>query len=300
MRRISSAALLIVSLTIAAISAAACGGGDGGLGPKPPPIDSTPAPLPPITRLVLTTDSALVFTGRAVDGRRFLATAYDSSGAVVANPVLTLTASAGWAVRGDTVIAPATESRGTVRITATRAPDSSGASASARRAALRATLDATGGVTDSIAVTSGLDLRAFTWRLTWGCGTTGTSILGDRGNTPLDSATWNAVAVDSVIYPSDSGWVVNYGGVAQMWWTGPVIRYYRDGVADTIIARGKAIVARQAPDTMSFMNGMQNPDGHDDWPAALTDTLPRTYVGGTLCTREWVARKGPVTLRATP
>src|SRR5690348_122314 len=106
------------------------------------------------------------------------------AGAEVRDPVLTLAAGSGWTIRGDTLIAPATEGRTTLRISATRAE---------RTTAAWVHLSGTGAttpVTDSLTVTAGIDLRASAWTASWSCG-------WDRYGQVPDS---NGVTVDSSQY----------------------------------------------------------------------------------------------------
>jgi hypothetical protein len=261
-------------------------GGDGGV-TQPPPGEA------PIARIEFTTDTALVFTASAASVRALIAHVYDSSGASVPNPALTIVPPAGWEVRGDTVIVPSAESRGQLQVTARR-------SASARGVALETVGD---GVTDSVTVTASVDLRAHTWRATWSC-----SYAGQGNGRPMtdesvfiDSLTYDQLAVDSVTYPGDAAWVRNFGGVAQLHLQGRLIRWRADGVVDTVQAAPHQEIAAQAPDTLMLSTGYNNPErGVDEWPALKISDAPLRYVGGTWCPSETRPEgRGTVTFEET-
>ena len=93
----------------------------------PPPAQPPPPPAPQATGIAavqLVTDTGTIFTGNATRWRPFVANVIDSSGNIVTNATLSLTASPGWTVQGDTVVAPLTEVSGAFQITATRGSSS--------------------------------------------------------------------------------------------------------------------------------------------------------------------------------
>src|SRR5258708_6731084 len=104
-------------ILVAALLAAACSNSPGVTNVVPPP--------PGIARVVLVSDSGTTFTGRAIPGQRFVAQVLDSAGKPVTNATLSFQTSAGWTLKGDTVIAPASEGVGTVKVTASRLDPSS-------------------------------------------------------------------------------------------------------------------------------------------------------------------------------
>ena len=85
---------------------AACG--DGSSGPK----------LPGVDHVVLVAGAVTVFTGQVIPSQQLIFVVIDSTGTAISNATISLQASPGWAVRHDTLVAPASEDTGTVTVTA--------------------------------------------------------------------------------------------------------------------------------------------------------------------------------------
>jgi len=275
-------------ILLTAMVLSACGGDHGIVAPPPPP----PPPAGAL-HVELKAGDALLFTGSKVPASALVSRVLDDHGNVVTGAHLAVTVPSGWTVSGDTIIAPSAEKRGIIRFAASTGASGSLVSADASIVAADSLAP-----TDSLTATAGVDLRGFAWRASWSCAG-GTFITTE--NIPIDSATFDHVAVDSVVYPGDESFVPNFGGVAQVWWTGPEVRFLRNGTVDTVTITNHQVVARQAPDSLILSVGSNNPaTGIDEWPAVKASESPLTYTGGTWCDVEWRTARGAVTLEAEP
>ena len=201
---------------------------------------TAPKPRSGIARVVLIADSGTAFTGSVIPGPRLLAQVLDSAGHPTTYDRLSVTAPAGWVVRGDTIIAPATEAIGTVRVTATRSDSSS--------------------AVDSIAIVAVLDLRKLGLTYTQSCKV----VFGRASNGSVyyaDSVTERATA-DSVVYKGlgqpplaairpELVAAVYMTGTQEMWG-----RRQDSTSVDTMLAYGDvAAIRRQVPDTLTIAFG---------------------------------------------
>jgi hypothetical protein len=260
----------VVPLTLAALGfLGACGGGDA----VTPPVK----PAPPT--LELHTDTALVFTGRPV-ALAALVTARDAHGNTVALPELAVALPDGWIVRHDSIVPPAYESRGTI-VVGLAASGLSGAGPLG---------DVTGQALDA---TAAVDLRGRGFVASWRCVAAG-GIMNAAG-VAVDSVVYDRMAVDSVVYAADSGFVRNFGGVAQMWWSGGKVVHLADGTADTVSESNHVEVTRQAPDSLMFTVETASTGA----PAVKVSASPLTYEGATWCSSDYHRRRDPVRLEAS-
>jgi hypothetical protein len=261
--------------TLAALALVACGGSSA----------EPTAPTPPATvaRIEYITGTALLFTGRAVP-LRALVRAYDAVGNELPSSTLALALSPGWTLDGDSLVAPTSERTGAL-------------TASGRAAATEASASHSASVADGVALTAAIDLRAFRWTASWRCTqpAPGAAIVGNDG-TPVDSALFRGFVVDSVVYPTDSGFVrsIDFRGLAQLWVSGDKVDYLRDGRTDTTAITPVIVVARQAPDSIFF----RDPEGGD--PVAAVRSAPGEYQGATWCSHSWSGERGAVTFTGTP
>lgn len=276
---------LVAAALVAAVAACAR---DNPAAPPPPP-----APLPPVTRVEVKADTVLLFTGSKTPAKAFVVTAYDSTGAVVADPVLSIAVPYGWTVRGDTIVAPAFESVGKIKVSARRRTSLDPAASLALDRVPGVPLYAAAGTTtapaatDSVTATAAIDLRAYTWGIQWGC--TGGNIMIDGVTGQIDSLTYDGQVV-RVDYPSDTAtWVRDYDGVAQLHWRGTRSAFQHDSLVkvDTVEFT-PASVFRQAPDTLVFSSPLWsvNPaTGTGQYPAPRVspDTVKRVYQGAGWC-----------------
>ena len=201
------------------------------------------APKPPsgIARVVLVADSVTVFTGSAILGQRLLAQVLDSAGQPTTYDGLIVTAPAGWLVRGDSIIAPTTETIGFVRVTATRGDLSS--------------------AVDSMAIVGVLDLREVGLTYTQTCKV----VFGRPSYGSVyypDSVTERATA-ESVVYAGlgqpplaaihpELVAAVYMTGTEEMWG-----RRQDSTSVDTMLAYGDvAEIRRQVPDTLTIGFGL--------------------------------------------
>jgi hypothetical protein len=269
------------------LGAAACGGSS-----TEPKQDEPP---PAIARVELATDRVLVFTGRTAALSQLVSRVADVNGAPVpaSSLVFSVTAPAGWQVRGDTVTAPSGESVAELRISAAYKASASSAVASVLLAAIDV-------AAPTIDATAGIDLRAHSWRASWRCAdTTGYPTGMTDAGLLIDSVQFDRVAFDSVVYQGDASWVPNYGGIAQVWWHGPVIRWLQNDTTDTVAVANHNEIVRQAPDSIVITPGFNNPEtGVGEWPLVRVSAAatPLRYEGGTWCRSEWIGRRGAVTL----
>lgn len=204
---------------------------------------TAPSPKPPgIASITLVTSTGTVFTGRALPGQRLVAQVLDSAGHAVTDAVLTASASPGWTVRGDTVIAPLTEGMGIVRLTATRTDPSSATSS-------------------PLTIAGVIDLRTLHLSGTVLCRYLPRSLMGGPdGLTFIDSVAY-AYQIDSVHYVGDTssyaGYLLgHYGGVGTLWLSGPTTQYLVTGATYTVLG-GHSLVSldAQVPDTLVFRTG---------------------------------------------
>ncbi|HEX6048121.1 MAG TPA: hypothetical protein VFZ21_02595 [Gemmatimonadaceae bacterium] len=268
--RIVPAALLVALV--------ACGGGS---------TEPVEPPLQQVSRIAYATDAALVFTGHTV-AVRDLVKAYDAAGAELPSSMLSLTLPAGWTLVGDSLHSPSAERVGGFRATpkVSRSLASSGARFEVGDVA-----------TDSTVLTAGIDLRAFAIAGSFRCVFTAPHIyaVATRGGWPLDSVQVDVVA-DSVVYPGDSSYVHNVGGVAQVWFTRRSLEFVREPYSrvDTTTGPMEQTIARQAPDSLLFDGKYV---GAGDRPAVKTASA--TYAGVSWCGVN-TDRADPVILTLTP
>lgn len=258
------------------VALAACGGGT---------TEPVEPPLQQVSRITYATDNALVFTGQTV-AVRDLVKAYDAGGVELPSTMLSLTLPAGWTQVGDSLRAPSAERVGALR---------AAAKASHALTAGGARFAVGDAPTDSTVLTAGVDLRAYHITASWSCAqpAPNRSIIS-RSGLPVDSMLYRAVAVDSVVYPLEAGWVYNFGGAAQLRTSGTAFVYVRDGSVDTATTlTGLVTLARQAPDSLVW--GYPGVSG----TTVSVKTAPTTYTGGTWCDQSWPVR-GEVTVTATP
>jgi hypothetical protein len=256
----------VASLALLALLAA-CSSSDGPTPPPPPPVNR-------VASLTRADTSILQFTGRKVAIRKLFA-ARDASGATVADARLTCVTPAGFTLTGDSLVAPTAEARGKLRCSATTISPSIAASSAQRVASLPADPQ------DSLTVTAGIDLRAHVWRVSYRCKNGGWQT---NDGTPIDSAGVLAAPVDSVVYPLEQGYVSQWGGVAQMYFKGRLVRWLHPGTTDTItVGPWNGPIVAQLPDSLALpINALGGPD-FVRVPVAVNGGL-RTYTGGSFCT----------------
>lgn len=270
MRPLTRLFLLPVVLALALSSPIAACSNDDPVSPPPEPTK-----LATIAKIVYTTESALVFTNHRVPVRS-LVKAYDSAGVELSPKVLALALPAGWTRVNDSLSAPSLERAGT--LVASPAPGYT-------VAPLRASF--ANAVGDAALLTAGLDLRTFGWVATWKCAQPeAISNLRTANGVPIDSVIYNAV-IDSVSYASDSSFLRNYGGVAQMWWSGNGSRFLRDGTRDTIFTADPIPISRQAPDSLIFDPSFTGTDKL----LVIRSGAGTTYTGGSWCRSDWPTRE---------
>jgi hypothetical protein len=262
---------------ILALFLAACHSGP--TGPQAPPG---------IASVTLVTSTGTVFTGRALPGQRLVAQVLDSAGHAVTDAILTATASPGWTVHGDTVIAPSTEGPGTIRITASRTDPSSATSS-------------------PLTVAGVIDLRTLHLNGTVMCHYAPNVVMGGpNGTTFLDSIGY-AYQIDSVHYVGDTssyaGYLLgHYGGVGTLWTSGPHTQYLTPGGTYTTTS-GYLVLAldAQVPDTLVFRPTGSITDT-TRWRAVRTGTTVPAYPladGRMLCDQDaGLTSASPTTITA--
>jgi hypothetical protein len=207
---------------------------------------------------------------------RQLFIAKDAAGAVIPNAEIRCETPTGFALNGDSLITIGGESRGKLKCLATTVPltPSTGFTPST-------------GPTDSLTITAGIDLRAYHWRLSFGC-----LSVGSAEADPIDSVDVTNAPVDSVVYPGDASFIRNFAGVAQLWYHGEYVRFHRSSAQDTVaFAAVSGTLESQRPDSLQFDN---DPSSNRPLaPAVLVQASPRKYVGGSFC--NVVDRRKPVT-----
>lgn len=221
-----------------ALLSVGCGGTRSTQPPPPPP--------PGLARVELAATSGTVFQGHAIPGQLFVARVVDSADQVVPDVVLSAVASPGWAVRGDTVVAPAAEGLGTLRIVATRRTPAGSAMAVAPDSA----------VSPDVAVSATVNLdtlhlggNTITCRVRAGVAMTNDSVG------PVDSIayTW---AVDSVVYsgtdPRGTYLIGVYGWAGQLWLSGPYTIFGVYGQAHYRDPGSYVALTKQVPDTLTI------------------------------------------------
>lgn len=264
----------------------------GGDGPTPPPIE-----VPRGAVVQLKSNDVLVFAGQRVSLRNLVWRVTDSAGRPITSYTLAAQLPAGWTFRNDTVIAPATEAVARLRVTATYLPSANGMSQYAAPLFNEAPAD----TTDTATVTAAVDLKSRKWRVSFTCADSGggSGVMTDDG-TRIDSMRVNEATVDSIRYASDSGWVSQFGGTAQVWMTGPMIRWLRNGTVDTVTYTNHHEIHRQAPDTLELGlpgDPKQLRRALRVSPGTIDDLL--RYEGGTFCSGPmvWRHRRGPVAMQ---
>jgi hypothetical protein len=226
------AALGIIAL-LALVSA--CGGHANVTGPPPPPP-------PGIAQVVLVSPLWQMFTRQAVPGQVFIARVLDSAGAPVpANRyTLTVQASGGWTVRGDTVIAPARETIGAVALTASApAPQSAAVS--------------------TVSVVGVFNLRLLGLVLTpIRCGASNFQVLDSisgqlvRADSALLSPVVDSTRLFSGVTPNDTVSIFSADWHAWVFYAGTKTLWYTDhGVQKTTEPlKGQYPIELQRPDTL--------------------------------------------------
>lgn len=201
----------------------------------------------PITKLIAR-DSTM-YLGTVFSATRLLS-AQDQYANAIASPVANVSVGAGWLVRGDSVQAPSAESATKMTVTA-------------------------GAAQASATLLSVVDLRKYTWTVSWSC----TYIFPFSFNgLPLDS-TASTMVVDSTRAASDPG---PRRGPPLGW--GPYIMYasgttthYPHGAPPIVVHDIRDIaIQRQTSDTISF--SVVNAIGVDQTPG--DGTLPSAPVPG--------------------
>ncbi|HEY6157717.1 MAG TPA: hypothetical protein VIV88_09690 [Gemmatimonadales bacterium] len=94
-------------IVLGTVCLAACGGGTSS-GPQ----------LPGVDHILLVMDAGTVFTGQVIPSDQLVSLVIDSTGTAISNATISLSASPGWTVHHDTLIAPTSEDTGTVTVTA--------------------------------------------------------------------------------------------------------------------------------------------------------------------------------------
>lgn len=253
--------------------------------------DTPSAPTPPTpvaARVELKADQVLLRAGQTLRLSDLVARVTDASGNAITGYTLTGTASGGCTLAGDTVRAT-NESLCRLRAQATYVPAS--ASLAPVAPLFAAAGDSVG--PDTAVVVATVDLKAHRWRAAWRCTYPGNREIMTDDGTFVDSIASTAV-VDSVHYATDNGWIPNFGGVAQLWYTADVERFLRTGAVDTVHAVvGQQAVASQLPDTVV----MDVPDKRQSNGKAAKMSAPGQllkYIGGTWCSLGWWGTRGPV------
>jgi hypothetical protein len=247
-----------------------------------------PTKPPGIASITLVTSTGTVFTGRALPGQRLVAQVLDSAGHAVTDAVITASASPGWTVRGDTVIAPLTEGTGTVRLTATR-------------------LDPSSATSSPLTIAGVIDLRTLHLSGTVLCRYLPRVVMGGPdGLTFIDSIGY-AYQIDSVHYVGDTssyaGYLLgHYGGVGTLWISGSQVQYLVTGA--TYVRPGVQVVPldAQVPDTLVFRSRLGTTDS-TRWRTVRTGTtaLPAYPLtdGRLFCTEDsGLTSASPTTITA--
>lgn len=237
--------------------------------------------------VVLKTDQVLMFAGRSVSLLALVDRVTNASGQPITDFKLEAVLPATWTLRNDTIFAPQNETVARLVVSATYlAPPAA--------AALPLFAEST---TDTTAVTSAVDLKGRRWKVSFGCSAVGYNAYMTDASVYIDSIAVREAVVDSVKYSADSGWVRNYGGVAQLWMTGPMVRWLRNGTIDTVTYRNHHEILRQAPDSLIAGTSYSN-ERHpivNSRPGIINQLL--RYEGGTFCGIDWRHRRGPVTMQ---
>jgi hypothetical protein len=187
--------------------------------------------------------------GRALPGVRLVARVLDSAGQIVTDVTLSLNASPGWTVRGDTVVAPLTEGKGAVRVTATRRPAPGSAPAYSSAIAMDSATSA--------AVSVGSVINLDTLRLTATslmCRVGMQTVVNNDSVGRVDSMRYVSPIVDSVLYQSTSptgGYLIGaYGWAGQFWLSADEIVYGQAASARYIHQQWMVPMTKQIPDTL--------------------------------------------------
>jgi hypothetical protein len=142
-------------------------------------------------------------------------------------------------------------------------------------------------------VTSAIDLKAKQWRVSYFCAANGRVNLHDHRY--VDSMRVESAAVDSIVYASDEGWIPQFGGVAQVWYSGTIRRWLEDGAEVTATMSAHQEILRQAPDTIVAGSVHSIERQNMVRVAGGSGGVPLRYEGGTWCGIEWARTRGPVT-----
>lgn len=255
-------------------------------GPTPPPPQ-----IPQPARVQLKANDVLVFAGQRVALRDLVWRVTDQQGRDLTEYTLTAHLPAGWSIRNDTVQAPATETKVSLRVTATHLPTSTNRSAGPLFSSHTAPAD----TTDTATVTSGVDLKARQWEVSYFCATRARVALHDHRY--VDSMRVENASIDSVVYATDSSWIPQFGGVAQIWYSGTVRRWLEDGSEVTATISPHQEILRQAPDTIVAGSATSNERHNMIRVAGSLQGAPLRYEGGTWCESHWTHTRGPVTFQ---
>ena len=210
--------------------------------------------------------SILVFTGTRVSLRDLFA-ATDIYGQTVADAHFSCALPAGFTRTGDSLLAPATETRGALTCSATTVPNR---------------VFATYPV-DAMTLTAATDLRKATWRVSWSC-TGGFEGYGvGSSEDPIDEVRLDG-RITEIRYATTEGLVRNWGGAAPFVWAGRQTLYRNGAVvrSDSAIIGWVLQVARQAPDTLFAVNGFRLQRTLMPMLRA-TGTSSRRYGGADFC-----------------
>jgi hypothetical protein len=192
---------------------------------------------------------ATVPIGTTFPARDLIVAAFDAYQNRIAEPSFSLVPPAGWTISGGELVPPTTESAGTLVVL------SGNTSATAYITAVR-------------------DLRAFKWSANWTCYYPGSVISKlDNGSVYVDSLVYSAT-VDSIVYPTPRE--MQNGQQDAFYWTGRMVRYWRDNTVDTVIVSTSTTFIRQAPDSLIWYNSNRM----DLSTSIRTSTNPLTYEGG--------------------
>lgn len=283
-----------LTLSIALVVAACSSSKDSPT--QPPPVTNRVASL---TRV---DTSVLQFTGKKVAIRK-LFIAKDANGVVIPNATISCATPAGFTFTGDSLIAPASELRGRLRCSATTLPATASASLTSSPAGGPQRADS-GLPSDSLAITAGIDLRLFTWRVAFTCtgGTTDwpqlsyTDSAGVYHYVRADSIV--AVGqVDSIAYSGTAATFANYGTVGQVLFHTARTFYATDGrvVHDTSGLERFMYITQQSPDTL-FMGNVITVQYRQ--PMVRVGTTGRRYEGTGWCRSDRSDPTGPAVFEA--
>lgn len=244
--------------------------------------DKTVSPPPPpagIATVQLVADSGTIFMGKALPGARLVAHVLDSAGYEVPDVVLSLTASPGWTIHGDTVIAPLTEGRGSVQVTAKRRVS---VAASAPINAPAVAMDSVTSDAVSLGTVVNLDSLQLT-ATSFTCRVGSQTVVTNDSVGIVDSLQYVTPVVDSVLYESDSptgGYLIGaYGWAGQFWLSADLVVYGHTSSAHYVGQRWFVPMTKQIPDTLTL--GLTG-NGLPGKVTAIREGSPASYTTSAL------------------